>query len=616
MIEDGARAKDFGILLRNKVMIPDICNYLELFDIPYYTDSLDFSYDNLEVLEYINILKAIDNDKRDLVILSVLVSVVGGFTEDDLAIIRGTDKDQSFYQSFYNYKEREDAETELISKIEEYQSKLDRYRQLERTMSLYDFAWFVLIDSGYMTYLLSTFNGKAKLDNVIAFVEEIKDYEQASQPGLYNFLNYVDRLAQKKLGDIEPGAELSEEDDVVRIMTIHKSKGLQMKNVILANTERQFNMRDLSGPSIYHNDEGIALKTYDPYEDGYKSNIFFDKFRRTNKLEALSEEARLQYVALTRAEDRLIIFGEIKDDFFKKLDDNHESSKSALEWISAIVMKDKISDKFKNEFDIGIDSVTDKMSFEPVINLYMKEDVLAEKVDFFTKSTESPANAEHVGDFDFSYLDYTYPRLVDTVAAQKKTVSQLASHNDNKDTDFKNYESLIEPEVVGFDKPAFMMEPTSATAAEVGTATHFVLQLLPARQYEKATLEEELNRLLVEAKISEEEKSLIDMEAIIAFYKSELGQRVIAADKLYKEEAFTMTYMDEGQKILVDGQIDLYFVDEGGIVLIDFKTGSRMNPEIYKKQFELYELGLEKATGQKVKEKYIYWTRFAEFSQM
>lgn len=611
MIFDGSRPRDFGILLRDKKMIPQICDYLEIFDIPYYTDSLDFTYTDLEVLEYINILKAVDNDKNDLVLMSVLLSVLGNMTEDDLALIRGKDKDKSFYNSFYFYEN----EDELGQKINAYKSKLEAYRKLEKTMSLYDFAWHILIDSGYMTYLLSKFNGKAKLDNVIAFIEEIKDYEQNSQPGLYNFLNYVDRLAQKSKGDIEPGADLSEEDDVVRIMTIHKSKGLQMKNVILANTEKKFNMMDLSQNYIYHNKLGLALKTYDPYEDGMKGNLFHERIRRVNKLESLSEQARLQYVALTRAEDRLIIFGEIKKDFFTKLNDDHTTSSSAIEWISSILLKDKIADKFKNENDIAIESLTDKLGdLNLAIRLYDKDQVTKEKIDYLKGTISKDFQTNGKKDYDFSFLNFVY-QSKDLRKPHKKTVSQLAAQNDNKDTTLKPFESMTPyEEDLDFEKPDFMKEK-SATPSQIGTATHFALQVLAPKVYDKESLDQALNELLAEAKISEAEKSLIDQEAIINFYKTEIAQRIMKAKEVHREEAFTMKYDDQGNTILVDGQIDLYFIEDDTITLLDFKTGS-MRPQAYQTQFKLYAQALEKATGKKVQEKYIYWTRYRVLSEM
>lgn len=630
MIDEGYDAKSFGILLRNKQMIPEICEYLELFDIPYYTDSTEISYSDLEVSEFINILKAIDNDKKDLVLLSALVSVIGRMTESDLAIIRNSEEDKSFYNSFYSYEYRDDANEEILKKIESYKKKLEKYRNIEKTMSLYDFAWYVLIDSGFMTYLLSTFNGKSKLDNVIAFIEEIKDYQQAAQPGLFNFLNHVDRLIEKSSGDLEPGAELSEEDNVVRIMTIHKSKGLQIDNVILANTEKRFNKRDLYGQIIYHNDKKMALKTYNPYEDKYDSNLFFDEISRTKELELLSEEIRLQYVALTRAKNQLIIFSEIKDNFFEKLSDNYKKMQSPIEWISSVVLKDKISEGFKKDKLIDIESITDNLRNSKLkidFNLYQKSIIISEKAKFLdidineSKSLydkdvkvkdETPTLIEDKFSKYFEFLDRQYDFKDQTKVSLKKTVSEISLQNDKKDQDFKNYERLYDDKQIDldFDKPEFMLDEKLITPADRGIATHFAFQILPIKPYDKETLENELDRLVFEAKISLEEKDLIDKNSIIYFYNSDLGKRVLNARKVYREEAFTMKYKDEDKEdILVDGQIDLFFEEDNEFVIIDFKTGYMRENPVYKNQLDLYERGLTQATGKKVKEKYIYWTR-------
>lgn len=617
--------KDFAILLRNKNMIPEICEYLDLFDIPYYTDSKDISYSNLEVSEFLNILKAIDNDKKDLVLLSALVSVLGRLNETEIAIIRNSEDNKSFYNSFYSYEFTENADENILSKISAYKSKLEKYRKIEKTMSLYDFCWYVLIDSGFMTYLLSDLNGKVKLDNVIAFIEEVKDYQQNSQPGLFNFLNHVDRLMQKSLGDLDPGAELSEEDDVVRIMTIHKSKGLQIGNVILANTEKRFNKKDLYGQIIYHNDKKIALKTYNPEEDEYESNLFFDDISRTKEKEMLSEEIRLQYVALTRAKNQLILLGEIKDGFFEKLDDNYKKMVSPIQWISSILLKDEISNEFKFQNNINIISSTNRLKDSKVkieINIYEKEDLINNKVRFLGLSNMQNDNLDYdnktdpeESKFDFDFLSFEYDSPFETGVPIKKTVSQISIQNDNKDKEFKNYDSILKDteNKPNFDIPDFMMVEKHITAKDRGIATHFAFQVLPIKSYDTESLEEALNKLVIEFKLSEHEKKLIDRNAVINFYNSEIGQRAIKADLKSKEEAFTMKYLDNGQEILIDGQIDLFFEEDGELVIVDFKTGYMRENDTYKKQLELYEIGLSKAIGKKVKEKYIYWTAYNKF---
>ncbi|MDO5027379.1 MAG: helicase-exonuclease AddAB subunit AddA [Tissierellia bacterium] len=633
MMDEGFKAKSFAILLRNKQMIPEICDYLEVFDIPYYTDSKDLSYTDLEVSEFINILKAIDNDKKDLILLSALLSVVGGFNESELALIRSGEGDKSFYNSFYAYEDRPDGQGDLIDKIKKYREKLEAYKNIEKTMSLYDFAWYVLIDSGFMTYLLSSFNGKQRLDNVVAFIEEIKDYQETAQPGLYNFLNHVDRLMQKSVGDLEPGAELSEEDDVVRLMTIHKSKGLQIDNVIIANTEKRFNKMDINNQFIYLNDYKMALKTYNPETDAYEGNLFFDYIAWKKELELLSEEIRLQYVALTRARHQVIIFSEVKEDFFDKLGDNYRKMKSPIEWLSSIVLQDKISEEFKNSHDIAIHTSGDRLKDSKLkidLNLYDKAEILDEKLKFFgyidkkddedKKIASKEQSIEVEGDLgDFSFLDYSYPHILKSQSPLKKTVSQLASQNDNRDMAFKNFEKIDKDpmEAVDFDKPQFLLTEEKTSAKDIGIATHYALQVLDIKEYDEDSLEEELSRLCAESKLKPEEKKLIDKQAIILFYRSFLGKRVINAKKVYREEAFTMLYEDQDDKVLVDGQIDLFFEeDDGRLVIIDFKTGQMRDDVNYVNQLKLYDEGLSKATGKEVKEKYIYWTRANKYSKV
>lgn len=618
MIEEGSQAKDFGILVRNKAMIPDICDYLKLFNIPFYTDSIDFDYSRLEVLEFVNILKAIDNDKNDLVLLSTLFSVIGNFTEDEVAIIRSGDKDKSFYSSFYEYRNRRDSKEEIVEKIDDYINTLEDFRNVEKTMSLYDFTWYVLKDSGYESYLLTHVNGNLELDNVVAFIEEIKDYEQSARPGLYDYLNYVDRLSQRSLGDIEPGAKLSEKDNVVRIMTIHKSKGLQIKNVILADIQKQFNFRDLYGKYIYHNELGMALKTFDLEEDKHVPNLFFDRIARANKMETLSEEVRLLYVALTRAIDSIIIFASIKKSFFENLDDDYEFSRNFLTWISSIILRDESTNKFKLANGISYESHFSYMrehNMELSLNIFEKNEVYEEKVAFVSSERSSQVRAIEDEESDFEFLNFKYEYEDDTSYPYKKTVSQLSSFNDNKSSDYKNYQAVFNDslELAGYDKPKFLIDE-DMTSLEKGTLTHYILQILPAKAYDKDSLEEEFSKLIVKGLLRPEEKTVIDKETILQFYNSELGHRLFSSHKIRKEEAFTMKYNEAGKEILVDGQVDLYFIEDGAIVIIDFKTNKHINENLYKAQFDLYTMGLEKATGLKVKERYVYWTSFNKFT--
>ena len=613
-IEEGARPKDFGILLRNKAMIPLIGDYLQAFNIPFYTDSIDFDYNHLEVREFIEILKAIDNDKNDLVLLSAASSVIGDLSEDDLAIIRASLSELPFYQAFYNY----DNEDDIKAKIEIYKSRTKLYRDLEKTMSLYDFAWYVLIDSGFMTYVLSKFNGKDKLDNVVAFIEEIKDYEENASPGLFQFLNHVDRMQTRGISELEPGASLSEEDDVVRMMTIHKAKGLQMPYVIIANLDRRFNKRDLSNRILYHNHLGIALKHYDPETDKHVNNIFFDKLAYRVESELLSEEVRLQYVAMTRAINQLMLVGEIDLNFFNKLPQSLNKASSPLAWLATTVLADPKARDFRENQQLEI-LENDRSYFEKNsvnISRISYEDILNEKIAFVRgEETKDQKIFERLS-IDAGFFDYKYPHMADSLHPLKKTVSELASHNDSKPDDYKAYEVMgwTDLEEDSFKVPKFMQDEASLTAAEVGTITHRILQLLKPRPYDDESLEEMLNQLIVEEKLSQEEKDLLDRQAVLSFYQSPIGQRLLKADKLYQEEAFTMMHNDHGFDILVDGQIDLFFKEADSLVLIDYKTGNPRYASNYEKQFALYIEGLEKATPYKVKEAYIYWTRTKAFS--
>lgn len=637
MVKKGARPMDFGILIRNKRMIESICSYLQLFNIPYFTDSINIDFTRLEILEFIDILKAIDNDKDDLVLLSALTSVVGNFTEDDLVAIRRDKNKESFHRAFYSYKDRKDLDEELVDKIEQYIRTIDMFNDLEKIMSLEDFLWFVLIESGFMTYILSKNSGKKRVDNIVSFIDQAGDYEQNASGGLYNFLRYVDRLSKRSLDSLEPVSSLSDEDDVVRVMTIHKSKGLQIKNVIIANADKRFNVTDLRGKVVFNNDAGIAMRTYNPLSDSYEGNLFVDQITKIKKAELLSEEVRLQYVALTRAIDRLMIFSDVKENFFDSLTALLNTNTSPVQWISNIVLRDKISDGFKLKNNISIESTSDKLSHMKKsikINLYENEDLIKEKLSEIKLVEDNDIERSETTYPGFDFFNYEYGFKGQTKLPFKKTVSQLSSFNDNKDPEYKEYTSLLvsqndgdadlfEEEKLtetlddlGYQKPSFIDEEKTQTPAEYGILSHYILQVLPVARYDQDSLEEALYKLLEENKISKEELDQCDRESIIYFYNSELGKRILRSEDLRREESFTMRYSTSGNNYLVDGQIDLFFIEDGEIVLIDFKTSATISQTRYKRQFDLYTQGLEEATGMKVKERYVYWTKFRQFTKI
>ncbi len=617
---EGYDYRDFAILSRTKSDIGAYEEDLKAFNIPFFSDSYEVDFSNLEVLNFINLLKCIENDRRDLPLMAVLLSHLGDFTEEELSLIKIENRSGSFNHSFFTY----DGENEsILEKRRSYMEKIDSYRDREKTMTLVDFAWYVLLDSGYLAFVLSLNNGKQKYDNLLAFIDEIGKYEENSDLGLYGFLSYVDDLMKKDKSQLEPGADLSEEDNVVRIMTIHKSKGLQFRVVFIANLNKRFNMMDLRNPYIYHNDLGMALRVVDLDRNARKETLEYNLIKEEIRKESLSEEVRILYVAMTRAIDKLVLVGKLPNKFREKdYGKDLTSMSSYFDWINSIVFRDCLADDFKLEEELEIPSDTDYFegSFKPYFNL-VEEAAILEEIDEYKSSLEEDEKDLDLMEMDLDPIfDYEYPFKDYIKAPYKKTVSDLSEKNDNRSSDFKRPSGLSPYERerdLDFARPDFIRGKEKLKANEKGSLIHKVFELVEIKKYSRESFLEELDRLVAWELLQKEDLAYIDPQIFINFFDSDLGERIIAnRSSLHRERAFTIKYQKDGIDLLVDGQIDLFFIEDGEIVIVDFKTNRSIDEDLYQGQLALYKRGLESSLNIRVKEAYIYWARHNVFTRI
>ena len=623
LVSNGKRYKDIVVLSRTATILEDISEFLELYNIPYYSDSSNFSFEDVELKVFIELLKAVNNDTEDITLITALKSTISNLTDEELAIIRGDNKDTSFNYCFRNFADELDVverHEELINKINFYNNTISRYRQLEHHMSISDLAWYIFVDSGHMSYILSKDNGNRILDNIKLFIDEIKEYEENSYQTLSSFLNYVDRLKSRNTIDREPSSELSEEDDVVRLMTIHKSKGLQFDTIILPNLSRKFNTRDLSGNIILNDTHGISLKV--PNEDfsEFEASFYENKIIDAKRQELFSEEIRILYVALTRAISDIYLVSkydnELKDESYKDL----YNIKSFSEWINYALFKDE---NLKNQIlSISIDESKEfeykNINFEvnniSSSRLYEEIEDISKKTTNLKFELDKVVNDEELKDV----LNFTYDdELVDIPF--KKTVTQISEKNNNISSDFKDYDKIYEvTEKININlKPKYIGEYEEVyDSMTIGTLYHYIFEKLPYTLKDEKDIEDYMHFLLLNSFISEKDYEQIDISLISNYINSPLYERIANSYYHVKEETFSMRYDDFGNKILVDGQIDLYFEENDGLVIVDFKTNRTINPDIYENQLKLYKDGLEKSTRKKVKELIIYWIMHNEVSKI
>ena len=611
--------KDIVILLRSTSSpAPVYEQELLNLEIPVFSDSSQEYLDSIEIQTIMSLLKVIDNPMQDIPLVCVLRSYIGKFTDNELVKIRLTDS----YDNFYTCMQKAiiDVDSNLKEKIQHFFDNLDKWRKEKEYLALDELIWKIYSDTGYYNYVGLMPNGDLRQANLKMLFQKARDYESSNFKGLYNFINFIDKLKISS-GDMGSAKLIGENDDVVRIMSIHKSKGLEFPVVFLSSTGKQFNLNDLKEDVLLHQEMGIGAKYID-----YDKQVKYDtlsKLAIKNKilLETLSEEMRILYVALTRAKEKLFITGVTRD--FKKdlekIDSNIERYPKENDKINPILVK-----KCKKYLDwilLVYQYEKNLCSNEVALNTYKKKTLLKtlkkvdnEEIDVLEELESRKINEEELNEIS-SILNYEYPNMLDTTIPTKAAVTTLKQLEDGK-------KILVEKEI-SLPKPKFLKngEEEKITAAMKGTLVHLCLQKLDVKVEYGI---EKVNNLVegLEAKkiITTKEKEAINPNKILEFTKSNIWNELKTAKEIEREKPFYINvpakeiYREEtNENILVQGIIDLYYIDkDDNLNLVDYKTdyvevGNEQElVKKYKKQLELYREALEKSYKKQVKNTYIY----------
>ncbi len=642
------RAKDICVLLRaTSVLAPIYEKEISELNIPVFSDSSNTYLESMEVETIMSLLKVIDNPMQDIPLVTVLRSNIFGFTDNDLIEIRLCDKKCSFYESML--KARISVNSNLRHKIDETIDKIKKWKKEEKYTPLNEFIWKLYLETGFLNYVSLLPNGNLRQANLKMLFEKAKQYEKASFKGLFNFINFIDKVKTNS-GDLSSAKIIGENDDVVRIMSIHKSKGLEFPVVFLSSTGKKFNLRDLNTPILLHQDMGFGPQYIDSEKKIEYSTLAKEAIRIAAKKETISEEMRVLYVALTRAKEKLIITGISKDaekalnekekmlsmvrrnDAYQLDLENMQGAKipslkihenivgkytSYLDWLELVYQYNKEKE---------IDSILS-------LNIYDKRDLVEklQKEDLENFDTEKiiKQKAEKVKASELmkeieKKLEWKYIYMESSKIPTKTSVTKLKELEMDNDID-----ELIDlarnkgKEHMGLTaKPKFMEEVQKLTAAQKGTLIHLCIQKLDEKiEYSRDDIKEFIEDLCKRNIISEIEAQSINIDILYKYTKSELWQELKNAKEIHKEAPFYINVpaskiYDEAEKsemILVQGIIDLYYISkEGKLILVDFKTDYVPNGDVskleekYAVQLELYKNALEGVTGKKV-DKAMIW---------
>lgn len=458
-------------------------------------------------------------------------------------------------------------------------------------------------------------NGVLRQANLRMLFERAKQYETASFKGLYHFIHFIEKLRLSS-GDMGAAKIIGENDNVVRIMSIHKSKGLEFPVVFLSSTGKQFNLMDLNQNILLHQDLGIGVKYID-----YERQVQYDTLSKAairNKVlvETLSEEMRILYVALTRSKEKLIITG-IKKDYEKqkeKLLQQVERYRKQNQKINPILIK-----KYNQYIDwILLVYFYEQANIETIAELknYTKKEVLdfCEKIEKDDINVLEMLEQQEIDKAKIEEIVYElnkkYPYEVSTKIPTKTSVTKIKQ---------KEQESIE----ISFPSPKFTKKEESIklTGAQKGTLLHLCMQKLDERQdYDLEKVKQLIESLAKKEIITEKELDNINPVAVLKFTQSKIWKEMKQAKEIQREKPFYITipakeiYQEEvPENILVQGIIDLYYINkEEELILVDYKTDFVQTEEElvnkYKKQLELYEKALEEAFHKKVKTTFIYST--------
>ena len=614
-----ATYKDFAVLLRSTKNIANIYEKeLNIENIPVFCDATSEYLSSYEIQVIMNLLKIINNPHSDIPQITILRSMIGGFNENELLELRRNEKEKSFYISMLEYLKYDKAKEELREKVRSYIKKIDDWREDSKFLSLDEFIWKLYLETGFYNYVSLMQNGEYRTANLKMLFEKARTYEKTSFKGLYNFINFIDKL-QITSGDMGGAKIIGENENVVRIMSIHKSKGLEFPIVFLSSTGKKFNIMDLNQDDILlHNDLGLGPKYIDS-----KLNVKFDTLSKKaigikTKQELIDEELRVLYVALTRAKEKLVITG-IEKDLSKqminkekliKCYEGYQASKidknilkkymRYLDYFELIILNNQQIDKF---FTLHVHKINE------IVN-NINETEKDHKIDITGLINNREINEDDIIKIkDKIYWNYKY--LISTKINSMASVSELKNKAREKVED------------LSYKEPKFIKDEIEISSVRKGTLMHLILLNLDEKEdYTAEKIESIIKKLVEKEIITKKESEVINTNKVLKFTQSTIFTELKNSKAIYKEQPFYMYVPakliyeeDTDENVLIQGIIDLYYITEDDkIVLVDYKTdyvednNENSLIEKYYIQLKLYKIAIEKSLNKSVNEIYIYST--------
>ncbi len=630
------RYSDIVVLLRTMSNWSE--TYVEILNgegIPCYSETQTGYFQTLEVKTVLNYLRILDNPQQDLPLLSVLYSPLGKLTSNELASLRTLTpinqedkKKLSLYDSA-RYCAKESV-GEFSDKLKKFFEVYDYLSEKVEYLSVHEMIQEIYQATGYDLYCYAMPSGEQRRSNLNMLVQHAITFEQSSFHGLFQFIRYVERLLKYEI-DYGEATATGENDNAVRIMSIHKSKGLEFPVVFVGGMGKSFNNMDAREKIVFHPDLGIGPECIDTIARTKIPTLIKRVIQKKLVLDNLGEELRILYVALTRAKEKLFLIGTVKD-----------AKKEEQKWIQAASLSEEhlmftTLSKATNYFAfvgpaiVGDDSIkTSILSIAQLESIETEEQKQIEnKEEELTKEQYRESRNEELNKELLRRISFRYPYQAQAKLPIKTTVSELKKlGNDIEDDMSAVLQEIYEEMTVIATKdptiPKFIKEPSKLKATDMGTMVHKIMECMcfsNCKTYEDI---KQLTQELVSKRLFEQESvDQLSLKLLVPFLSSSLCERMRYAEqmgKIFKEQQFVLgVSADQVQEafskeevVLIQGIIDVYFEEEDGFVLVDYKTDyleegqEEVLIQRYHKQMEYYAMAIERLRGKKVKEKIIY----------
>ncbi len=612
--------KDFVILLRSdKTSGPVYSAILNEHRIPCIYSSTTGYFDSYEISGVMDLLKIIDNPRQEIALAAVMRSYFAYFSAKELAAIKGRKRRTQLYDCVCLYAAKDD---ETAKKCQQLLDLIKQYREYSIIFTISEIISKIIYDSGYYDYIGAMTGGEARKANLDMLVQKAVEYEKTSYSGLFNFVRYIEKLRKYDV-DYGESQTLSEEDDVVRIMSIHKSKGLEFPVVIIGDMGKKFNFRDLTAPLLYDSTYGIGLDCIDIERRVKTTGIYKNMIANKMMSDSIGEEIRILYVAMTRAVDKLIMIGTAycktaqkkwqKFEAFKRMETGAVlDCANFIDMVAPVVQYKEADGLFYSK----------TYQMEDLINIAKTTNAVQNIAKPSDNNAAMPPSEEKYNEIK-KIIEFQYPHRNIFSLRSKYSVSDL-KHQAMEESEL--LEARLEAPESDKPIPSFIRQPEQVSGVFRGNAYHKVFELF---EYDKAkdadSIRQMFNCWISEDRISKEYIDLIDVNHFVRFIESDLGQamkKAYLANTLFREQPFIMEInaneveedMPADEKVLVQGIIDAFYFYEEKIYIVDYKTdripqnadGEEILRQRYAKQLVLYCEALSKITQKSVGGCYIY----------